>query len=233
MNSKRFFAALTVLALLGCIRAAHATPPIRAMILDGESGGPYHAWQETTPYLKRMLEESGLFQVDVVTAPPASGDFTTFKPDWGKYQVVVLNYDAPDERWPSDLKPSFADYVKGGGGLVVVHGADNAFPKWREYNLMTGIWRLAWAGREVGSSLVFQRRHAGVRYLAGTRRPARGAAALQGGGPGDGSSHHPRATRSVDARRRRAVRRSPWPGREHDRPGNSLLGPGQPRHRPQ
>ena len=146
MNSKRFFAALTVLALLGCIRAAHATPPIRAMILDGESGGPYHAWQETTPYLKRMLEESGLFQVDVVTAPPAGGDFTTFKPNWGKYQVVVLNYDAPDERWPSDLKPSFADYVKGGGGLVVVHAADNAFPKWREYNLMTGIG--GWRGRD-------------------------------------------------------------------------------------
>ena len=97
-------------------------------------------------YLKRMLEESGLFQLDVVTAPPAGGDFTTFKPDWGKYQVVVLNYDAPDERWPSDLKPSFADYVKGGGGLVVVHAADNAFPKWREYNLMTGIG--GWRGRD-------------------------------------------------------------------------------------
>jgi hypothetical protein len=84
--------------------------------------------------------------VDVVTAPPAGGDFTTFKPDWGKYQVVVLNYDAPDERWPSDLKASFADYVKGGGGLVGVHAADNAFPKWREYNLMTGIG--GWRGRD-------------------------------------------------------------------------------------
>ena len=79
MNSKRCFAALTGLVLLGCIRASHATPPNRAMILDGESGGPYHAWQETTPYLKRMLEESGLFQVDVVThlqpaaiSPPSS-----------------------------------------------------------------------------------------------------------------------------------------------------------------
>ena len=23
-----------------------AAPPIRVMILDGESGGPYHAWQD-------------------------------------------------------------------------------------------------------------------------------------------------------------------------------------------
>ena len=51
-------------------------PPIRVMILDGESGGPYHAWQQTTPYLKRMLNDAGIFQVDVVTAPPKGGDFS-------------------------------------------------------------------------------------------------------------------------------------------------------------
>ena len=41
------------------------------MILDGESGGPYHQWQLVTPVLKKELDETGLFQVDVVTAPPA------------------------------------------------------------------------------------------------------------------------------------------------------------------
>jgi len=116
------------------------------MILDGESGGPYHAWQETTPYLKRMLEETGLFQVNVVTAPPAGGDFSNFKPDWDKYQVVVFNYDAPDERWPDELKASFERYVRSGGGFVVVHAADNAFPKWTAYNLMIGIG--GWRGRD-------------------------------------------------------------------------------------
>ena len=45
------------------------------MLLDGESGGPYHAWQVTTPVLKKELEETGLFQVDVVTAPPARRRF--------------------------------------------------------------------------------------------------------------------------------------------------------------
>ena len=146
MNKRRWLASLTVWLLLTGVRVARAAPAIRAMILDGESGGPYHAWQETTPYLKRMLEETGLFQVNVVTAPPAGGDFSNFKPDWDKYQVVVFNYDAPDERWPDQLKASFEQYVRNGGGFVVVHAADNAFPKWPAYNLMIGIG--GWRGRD-------------------------------------------------------------------------------------
>ena len=109
---KILFALLPLLPF--CAPAAPAKIPV--MLLDGEQGGPYHAWEETTPYLKRMLEDTGLFQVDVVTAPPAGSDFSKFKPAWGKYKVVVANYDAPDERWPDDLKASFESYVRSGGG---------------------------------------------------------------------------------------------------------------------
>src|SRR3954447_8016210 len=119
--------------------ACTAAPPIKVMLLDGEQAGGYHAWQETTPYLKRMLADTGIFQVDVVTAPPADGDYSTFKPDWSKYQVVVSNYDAPDARWPDALKASFEQYVRNGGGFVSYHAADNAFPQWKEYNLMVGV----------------------------------------------------------------------------------------------
>ena len=57
--------------------------------------------------------------------------------------MVVLNYDAPDERWPGDLKTSFEQYMSNGGGLVVVHAADNAFPGWKAFNDLIGIggWR--------------------------------------------------------------------------------------------
>ena len=127
----------------GQVRAAQ---PIRVMLLDGEQGGPYHAWQETTPYLKKMLEQAGRFRVDVVTAPPAGGDFSSFKPAFNNYKVVVSNYDVPDERWSSELKASFEAYMKNGGGLVSVHAADNAFPKWEAYNLMIGIG--GWRGRD-------------------------------------------------------------------------------------
>jgi hypothetical protein len=78
-----------------------------------------------------------------VTAPPARANFNSFKPDFAKYQVVVLNYDAPDDRWPSSLKESFEQYVKNGGGVVSVHASDNAFPGWKAFNEMIGVggWR--------------------------------------------------------------------------------------------
>ncbi len=120
-----------------------AAKPIRVMLLDGESGGPYHKWRLTTPVLKKELEETGLFQVEVVTAPESTSDFTGFKPQFAQYQVVVSNYDAPE--WPAPLKAEFEKYMKQGGGLVVVHAADNAFATWPAYNEMIGIG--GWRGR--------------------------------------------------------------------------------------
>ena len=130
---------LFVALILGSV--AFAADPIRVMLLDGESGGPYHKWELTTPVLRRELMETGLFQVDVVTAPPAGGDFSTFRPDFSRYAVVAWNYDAPDERWPTELKASFENYVRGGGGFVSVHAADNAFPG------VDGVQRDDWCGR--------------------------------------------------------------------------------------
>src|SRR5580698_1655824 len=85
---KRFLLASIIAAALGFQPRAHAAGPIQVMLLDGESGGPYHAWQVTTPVLKKELEETGLFQVDVVTAPASGGDFSVFHPDFTKYQVI-------------------------------------------------------------------------------------------------------------------------------------------------
>jgi type 1 glutamine amidotransferase len=116
------------------------------MLLDGESDGPWHKWQATTPALKKQLDETGLFQVDVVTAPPADGDFRQFKPEFGKYQAVVFNYNAPDERWPADLKAAFEQYMQNGGGLVIVHAGCVGFPGWQAFNQMIGIG--GWRGRD-------------------------------------------------------------------------------------
>ena len=132
-------------ATLAFASVAPAADPIRVMLLDGESGGSYHKWKLITPLLQKQLEETGLFHVDVVTAPPAGGDYAAFRPDFGKYAVAVWNYDAPDERWPAELKASFEKYVRGGGGFVSVHAADNAFPNWQAFNEMIGVG--GWRGR--------------------------------------------------------------------------------------
>lgn len=135
----------SLVALAAPVSSIFAAGGIRLMLLDGESGGPWHKWQITTPVLKKALEDSRFFQVDVVTAPPAGADASTFKPDWRAYRAVVWNYDAPDDRWPPPLKASFEAYVAAGGGVVIVHAADNAFPAWTAFNEMIGIG--GWRGR--------------------------------------------------------------------------------------
>jgi len=118
-----------------------AKTPIPVLLVDGQSGGPYHVWQLTSAVLKKELEETGLFQVTVVTSPKFGGDFSNFKPKFTDYKAVIWNYDAPD--WPADLRSQLEEYVKNGGGLVIVHGANNAFPNWTAYNQMIGLggWR--------------------------------------------------------------------------------------------
>jgi uncharacterized protein len=140
VNRTRLLAAMLFTAV-----TVRGSAPVRIMLLDGESAGAYHKWQWTTPVLKKVLDEGGLFQGDVITAPPAGGDFAAFKPDFDRYQAVVFNYDAPDERWPAALKTSFENYIQNGGGLVVVHAADNAFPGWKAFNEMIGVG--GWRGR--------------------------------------------------------------------------------------
>jgi uncharacterized protein len=137
--------AIVSTAVLLSVLPAKAAGPIRVMLLDGESDGPWHKWQATTPALKKQLDETRLFQVEVVTAPPAGGDFSQFKPEFGKYQVVVFNYNAPDERWPADLKAAFERYMDGGGGLVIVHAGCVGFPGWKAFNEMIGVG--GWRGR--------------------------------------------------------------------------------------
>jgi hypothetical protein len=144
---KRLTTALAAFACVAGLAGAvmQAQAPIPVMILDGESGGPYHDWKQVTVALKQMLDETGLFAVTVVTAPPAGGDFAAFAPGFSRYGAVVMNYDAPDERWPAGIRSSFEQYVAGGGGLVAVHAADNAFAGWTAFNEMVGIG--GWRGR--------------------------------------------------------------------------------------
>ena len=126
-----------------------AATPRRVLLIDGESAGTSHDWQRVTPVLRKMLDETTLFDVTVLTAStpePGAGPGAAspqFAPDFSKYQVVMLNYDAPDGRWSAETKASFERFVQSGGGVVAVHAADNAFPGWTAFNEMVGVggWR--------------------------------------------------------------------------------------------
>ncbi len=128
------------LLLFAVATVALAAPTTKVLIIDGQNN---HAWRETTPVLKRLLEETGLFQVDVATTPEKGGDMSTFKPDFAAYKVVVSNYNGDD--WSKETEAAFEKYVREGGGFVSYHAADNSFPKWQAYNEMIAVG--GWGGR--------------------------------------------------------------------------------------
>ncbi len=117
----------------------------KVLIIDGQN--PYHAWKENTQVLKKLLEDTKLFTVDVATTPPKGGDNSGFKPDFTTYSVIVLNYNG--DAWPAETNAAFEKYVRGGGGVVVYHASSSAFPEWKEFNQMIGVG--GWGGRNADS----------------------------------------------------------------------------------
>ena len=117
-----------------------ADPALKALIVEGQNN--HRAWPTTTKMMKLYLEQTGLFSVDVATTIPKGPD-PDFKPDFAKYNVVVSNYNGAP--WPAETQQAFVDYMKAGGGFVVVHAANNAFGDWDQYNEMIGLG--GWGGR--------------------------------------------------------------------------------------
>ena len=118
----RFLSAIALLCA-AAISADAADEKIQVLIIDGQNN---HNWQQTTPVLKKILEGTDKFTVDVATSPPSiklpalakdatpeqkkehdakvaelrkahQEAFEKFRPELAKYQVVVSNYNG--EPW--------------------------------------------------------------------------------------------------------------------------------------
>ncbi|MBE0659242.1 MAG: ThuA domain-containing protein [Bryobacteraceae bacterium] len=171
-----------ILVLLLSLSALAA--PKKALIIDGRNN---HDWRATTPVLKQILEQDGLFTVDVVTAPPDNESLKSFSPKFQGYDVVVLNYNdfGPKNAgdWPEATQLAFLDYVRKGGGVVSYHAADNAFPKWVEFNKVIGLG--GWSGRNEKDGPYIRWRDGKV---------------VRDTTPGRGGSHGPRHQFKIDMR---------------------------------
>ena len=134
-------------SLASCGTEAEAPPaePVltKALIVDGQSSIYHSDWAERTALMKRMLEDTSLFTVDVATSPAIGEDNSGFQPAFADYDVVVVNYEG--DHWPEATERAFEEYVSGGGGFVPVHATNNAFTDWKEWNHMIGVG--GWGGR--------------------------------------------------------------------------------------
>jgi type 1 glutamine amidotransferase len=83
--------------------------------------------------------------------------WAAWRPKFVNYAVVVSNYNG--EAWPAEVRAALEAYVRGGGGFVSYHAANNAFPDWPEYNAMIGLG--GWGGRNEKSGPYLRLRAAG------------------------------------------------------------------------
>ena len=132
---------ICLIASFICISAfSQKDKAIKTLIVTGQNN---HIWTTSNVVIKQILENSGLFTVDVAISPAKGEDMSRFKPDFSAYKLVVLDYNG--DRWPQETDNAFIDYVKKGGGVVLYHAADNAFREWVEFNKILGFG--GWEGR--------------------------------------------------------------------------------------
>ncbi|WP_297090258.1 DUF6807 family protein [uncultured Draconibacterium sp.] len=109
---------------------------IKVLLLSGRNN---HDWKTSTPFLKKMYESTGLFEVKITEKPERlSGvDFT-------EIDVVVSNWSSfPDKeyRWPAETEQALLSFIKNGGGFLTLHAATTAFYNWPAFKeISTGAW---------------------------------------------------------------------------------------------
>lgn len=143
-----------------------AAEKLRALIVDGQNN--HAVWPKSTIMMKQYLEGTGLFEVDIERTKflwkhereekwleyAGTGEWEglkkpkadpNFDPDFSKYDLVVSNFGYNAAGWPEKTKRNLEKYMKNGGGLSIVHAANNSWADWPEFNKMIGLG--GWGGR--------------------------------------------------------------------------------------
>ncbi|MDH6303865.1 type 1 glutamine amidotransferase [Parabacteroides sp. PF5-5] len=128
--------------LMAC--TVSARKPIKTLLITGQNN---HNWQVSHIVLKDILENSRMFKVDLAVSPEKGQDMSNFILDFKPYSLVVLDYNG--DSWPEETKNAFVEYAQNGGGIIVYHAADNAFPNWYEFNKIIALG--GWEGRNENS----------------------------------------------------------------------------------
>jgi len=144
MQKMKLWAILTIVAVALLSISCSKQTNMKALILTGQNN---HNWQMSSRYLKDIIEKTDLFTAKITVSPAQGEDMSEFIIDFNPYDVVVLDYNGDD--WPEETRDNFLQYVENGGGVLVCHASDNAFPDWPQYNQIIGLG--GWGGRDENS----------------------------------------------------------------------------------
>lgn len=147
---RAFSISLAVIIVL--VTTANAAEKISVLIIDGQNN---HAWQQTTPHMKKWLEACGRFIVDVATAPakprppakPKADDAESkarFEDEMAKFKKAESEYKAAmaqfrpafekyqavlsnynGDHWPEETRKALEEYVAKEKGGLVIVHAAN------------------------------------------------------------------------------------------------------------
>jgi type 1 glutamine amidotransferase len=131
---KQYLLLIIAAGLLTLLSACSNEVTYKTLIITGQNN---HDWKASSPVLKQILDETGMFESEIMITPDKGGDMNTFNPDFSKYKLVVLDYNG--DSWSEETNKEFLDYVNNGGAVVIYHAANNAFPGWKEYNEIIGL----------------------------------------------------------------------------------------------
>jgi hypothetical protein len=107
---------------------------MKALLLNGQS---HHGWLASSPLVKKILEQTCLFSVDIKTRPPKGSDMSGFRPEFEAYDLIVL--DDGGDPWSDATNAAFVDYISAGGGVALFHHSCQLFHQWQEFNEIMGL----------------------------------------------------------------------------------------------
>ena len=137
---KLVFALTIFISITGFINLAFAqqttNKKARILIVTGIDY-PGHEWKKTTPALTNLLSEDPRLIIDVLYNPNELG-----KVDLRQFDAVLLHF----MNWqttspPFSARTNLQQFVKNGGGLMLIHFACGAWQDWDEFKNIAGrVW---------------------------------------------------------------------------------------------
>ena len=134
MNCVRVLCLATALMLSAAagLAGAESKSALRVLLLTGQNN---HNWKETTPALQKILTTSRRFTVEVTEHPEQCPPEALRTCD-----VVLSNWNelGPVKSWPEPFRNALLEFVRNGGGFVVVHAGGTMFGDWLEFQKLIG-----------------------------------------------------------------------------------------------
>jgi hypothetical protein len=118
MQRATFALASLLAAVMIVAPATGAEKKIKILIVGGQNN---HDWAKSTPFMKGVLDKAGHFETTVCNTPSAKApadEWNAWQPKFKDFDCVVLDYNG--QMWPEPMKQAFVDYIRNGGGAVVI-----------------------------------------------------------------------------------------------------------------